>query len=103
MKNYPNDIQALRAEIVKAVPSLSTADRNEQWWLLGTSNCHLCDEAENLMQRLQAVCTITYQSIDIADFDEALMMKFATSIPVLLTVNTRLDYPFSVLDLQGLL
>ena len=31
------------------------------------------------------------------------MLSFATSIPVLLTATKRLDWPFSVLDLQQLL
>ena len=31
------------------------------------------------------------------------MMDFATSIPVILTPSKRLDYPFSVMDLQQLL
>ncbi len=101
-KNYPDDIQSLRADIIKAMPRLDKAEY-QQWWLLGTSGCHLCDDAELLVKRLQAVQPLSYQNIDIADFDEPLMLAFATSIPVLLTANKRLDYPFSVLDLQQLL
>lgn len=99
--NLANNIPLLRADIIAAMPNL--AQHHEQWWLLGTSSCHLCEVAEQLLNRLQAVQNTTYQNVDISEFDELLMMQFATSIPVLLTTNTRLDYPFSVLDLQRLL
>ncbi|WP_227674578.1 glutaredoxin family protein [Psychrobacter jeotgali] len=95
--------KALRAAIIKAMPSLSESNKKQEWWLLGTSNCHLCEQAEALMKRFQAVQPITYQHVDIADFDETLMMAFATTIPVILTENKRLNYPFSVMDLQQLL
>ncbi len=101
--NHPDDVQALRADIIKTLPSLGTAEHHKQWWLLGTSGCHLCDDAELLVKRLQAVEPLDYQNVDIADFDETLMLAFATNIPVLLTIDKRLDYPFSVLDLQQLL
>lgn len=99
--NLANNIPLLRADIIAAMPNL--AQHHEQWWLLGTSSCHLCEVAEQLLNRLQAVQNTTYQNVDISEFDELLMMQFATSIPVLLTTNMRLDYPFSVLDLQRLL
>ena len=95
-----NNTQALRDEIISAVPSLAQYD--DEWWLLGTSSCHLCEVAEQLLTRLQAVQHITYQNVDISAFDEPLMMSFAMSIPVLLTKSQRLEYPFSVLDLQRL-
>ncbi len=70
---------------------------------LGTSGCHLCEVAEQLLTRFQAVQPIAYQHVDIADFEEALMMEFATTIPVILTPSKRVNYPFSVMDLQQLL
>ena len=96
-----NNIKELRARIIEKTPSLK-ADQNK-WWLLGTSGCHLCDVAAHLLAQFQAVQPITYQDVDIADFDESLMMEFATTIPVILTPSKRLNYPFSVLDLQQLL
>ncbi|PKH78852.1 glutaredoxin family protein [Psychrobacter sp. 4Bb] len=100
---YDDNIEVLRARVIAANPSLNTTENNNQWWLLGTSGCHLCDIAEQIVTQFQAVQLISYQHIDIADFDEALMMDFATSIPVILTPSKRLDYPFSVMDLQQLL
>ena len=93
----------LRARMIAANPNLGTAENQDKWWLLGTSGCHLCDVAEQLLSQFQAVQPISYQLVDIADFDESLMMEFATMIPVILTPSKRLKYPFSVLDLQQLL
>jgi len=97
------DIAELRARIVAANPSLDTSENIDNWWLLGTTGCHLCEIAEQLMVRFQSVQPITYENVDIADFNEDLMMEFATTIPVILTPSKRLDYPFSVMDLQQLL
>ncbi len=95
-------ITALRARIAASKPQLYDL-QSDTWWLLGTTGCHLCDIAEQLVQRFQAVQPIDIEHIDIADFDDDLMMHFATSIPVLLAPSKRLDYPFSVMDLQQLL
>lgn len=98
-------VPKLRARIIAAIPSLerATVQASQEWWLLGTTGCHLCTIAEQLIKRLQAVEPITYHYVDIADFDEDLMMEFATTIPVIVTQNQRLNYPFSVMDLQQLL
>lgn len=100
-----NEVAILRARIIAALSNLEQdpATAPSEWWLLGTAGCHLCVVAEDIMSRLQAVQPIRYRPIDIADFDELLMMEFANSIPVLLTSNKRLNYPFSVLDVQLLL
>ena len=96
-------IAALRRSIIAASPKLAHDDIHQQTWLLGTTGCHLCDVAESLMNQLAAVQPINYHYIDISDFNEPLMMHFATTIPVVLTPTQRLNYPFSVLDLQQLL
>ena len=93
----------LRARMIATNPNLGTAENQDKWWLLGTSGCHLCDVAEQLLSQFQAVQPISYQHVDIADFDESMMMEFATTIPVILTPSKRLNYPFSVLDFQQLL
>ena len=98
-----NNISTLRARMIAEKPELGSAENIAKWWLLGTSGCHLCDIAEQLITQLQAVQRITYEHVDIADFSEPLMMDFATTIPVVLTPTKRLNYPFSVLDLQQLL
>lgn len=97
------DVVALRGLILSALPDLQNSEQSSQAWLLGTTGCHLCEVAEILIAQLAAVQPIQYHYLDISDFDDALMMHFATTIPVVLTMTQRLDYPFSVLDLQRLL
>lgn len=101
-KTDNHDIATLRARIMRVTPSLHHTASPEEWWLLGTVGCHLCDDAEQILARLAAVYPIKYHYVDIADFDEPLMMHFATTIPVILTPSRRLNYPFSVVDLQQL-
>lgn len=95
------DIHSLRAQMMAAKPALK--DAAADWWLLGTVGCHLCDHAAGALAQLAAVYPQTYTDVDIAEFDEDLMLIFAEQIPVILTPNARLDYPFSVMDLQSLL
>ena len=88
----------LRQQLQSQCPDLDSG----AWWLLGTEGCHLCDIAESLIIQLQSVLPTTYQKLDIIDLDELTMNEFSTKIPVILTPNARLDYPFSILDLQQL-
>lgn len=91
-------VQELRCLLIAQCPDLAA----DTWWLLGTSHCHLCEQAQSLIQRLQSVVPLCYQALDITTLDEETMAWFAAAIPVLLTPSSRLDYPFSVLDLQRL-
>ena len=59
--------------------------------LYGTLGCHLCEDAERVLQAL----ALTYQTIDIIE-DNRLLEKFSTSIPVLEGAReTYLYWPFS--------
>ena len=67
--------------------------------LLGTSACHLCEQAEDLLQQLDVV----YQKIDIAD-QEQWQARYAIKIPVLLTeCQQELCWPFTIKDIQALI
>jgi fumarate hydratase, class II len=65
--------------------------------LLGTSGCHLCEEAEQIINDcLQTKPNVQIELIDIAEFD-CWQQDYATLIPVLLheaTAQTLL-WPFS--------
>jgi glutaredoxin len=65
--------------------------------LLGTSACHLCEQAEALLEQL----AVTYQKIDIAE-QEQWQARYAIKIPVLLGVQTEqeLCWPFTIEDIQ---
>ena len=61
--------------------------------LLGTVGCHLCEEAEHILQSLD----LPYQYLDIMD-DEKLLAQYEISIPVLLAVlgsEKKLYWPFN--------
>lgn len=62
--------------------------------LLGTQGCHLCEQAEAILQALQLI----YTSLDIMD-DEKLLARYEMSIPVLLSENmdrlNPLCWPFT--------
>lgn len=63
----------------------------KQLILYGTLGCHLCEDAERVLQAL----ALTYKTIDIID-DNRLLEKFATSIPVLEgDGKTYLYWPFN--------
>lgn len=57
--------------------------------LYGTACCHLCDEAEAVLQ-LVGVHAV---AIDIAD-DDSLLEKYGTRIPVLRRAGAELGWPF---------
>lgn len=68
--------------------------------LLGTRGCHLCDDAERILQALK----LPYQYIDIIE-DEKLLERYQTSIPVLQemsNVNERgvLLWPFTMVEVE---
>ncbi|WP_230655987.1 glutaredoxin family protein [Psychrobacter sp. I-STPA10] len=109
-----NDIYRALAQSVDITNDPTTSTQNNTnsddnhlhlaaWWLLGTSACHLCEQAQETLRLFCGVYGIHYQVIDIAKFNERLMMQFADKIPVLLTPQQRLDYPFSIADLQQLI
>jgi len=64
--------------------------------LLGTSACHLCEQAENLLQPLN----ILYKKIDIAE-QEQWQKDYAIKIPVILDLETHRDlcWPFTAEDI----
>lgn len=73
----------------------------QQLILYGTLGCHLCEDAERVLQSLG----LTYETMDIMD-DNCLLEKFATSIPVLHAINsgeTYLYWPFDESQVSALL
>ncbi len=68
------------------------------WLLLGTSACHLCEQAEALLDTLK----LDYQKIDIAE-QEQWQARYAIKIPVLLKQDTQqaLCWPFTLEEIQA--
>ncbi len=65
--------------------------------LLGTSGCHLCEEAELIITQ----CELTVELVDIAE-QEQWQEKYAVRIPVLYHPETQkeLGWPFTQEQLQ---
>lgn len=67
--------------------------------LLGTSACHLCEQAEVLLAQVACAQPLTWTTLDIA-YDEVLLERFGTHIPVLQTASGDVLYwPFSLVDI----
>ena len=68
--------------------------------LLGTEGCHLCEEAEILLQQ----AGLAFSSIDIIH-DESLQQQYGLRIPVLLhdASQKTLNWPFNLEQLNDFL
>lgn len=67
--------------------------------LYGTGQCHLCDQAEALLDALD----LPFAGIDIIG-DETLLARYGTSIPVLRdALGRELYWPFSGNDITAFL
>lgn len=69
--------------------------------LLGTRGCHLCDEAEKLVQAAARARRFDWRYVDIAE-DDALLARYGERIPVLRAGERELGWPFGLLDLLRL-
>lgn len=67
--------------------------------LLSTVGCHLCEDAQQLVQRALPQAQIVL--VDIGDND-ADIERYGTRIPVLRYAGLELDWPFSLLDVRAL-
>ena len=71
--------------------------------LYGTSACHLCELAEELLQARREGPPVVYEKCDISESDE-LFARYGLTIPVLAGPDGReLCWPFSARQLQQFL
>lgn len=70
-------------------------------YLFGTSGCHLCEEAEEIINLVCQVEAIKIENIDIAE-QEKWQDKYAIRIPVLYHPETKkeLGWPFTQGQIQ---
>lgn len=68
-----------------------------QWRLYGTLGCHLCEQAEAIVEQLKQSFDIELESIDIAE-SAGSVAQFGERIPVLENKNAQqmLDWPFDL-------
>lgn len=71
-----------------------------QLHLYSTSHCHLCEQAEDLLQQLAATAQFSWQTIEIID-DENLLSRYEVKIPVVKRLDTHAEllWPFSKQDI----
>ena len=71
-----------------------------QWVLYGTQGCHLCEQAEAIVQQLQGTFNIECTTVDIAEgeYAEQLILRLGERIPVLENTQLQetLDWPFDI-------
>ncbi len=67
--------------------------------LLGTEFCHLCDQAEVLLENYCQQQKMAFIKIDIIDHEQ-LLKQFRTRIPVILYHHSSLCWPFDNQDLS---
>ncbi len=76
--------------------------------LYGTSACHLCEIAEQLVEltieRDFHKRNISFEKTDIA-LDDKLFTQYALTIPVLVRLdhNLKLSWPFTIEDIQTII
>lgn len=72
--------------------------------LYSTSHCHLCDQAESLLLKLNTAYQFEYQLIDIVD-DANLYSRYQFKIPVLKRLDTgnEICWPFDESAIKSLL
>ncbi|MDF1629435.1 MAG: glutaredoxin family protein [Alcanivoracaceae bacterium] len=68
--------------------------------LLTTAGCHLCEQAEEIINR--ATPQVQVVLVDIAE-DDGLIEQYGELIPVLRSGGNELRWPFSLLDVRGFL
>lgn len=75
------------------------------WYLVGTDGCHLCDDAATIISQALAITPDKPMLIklDLADSrDTTLIDALGVLIPVLITDNALMCYPFGVMDVVNL-
>jgi len=79
----------------------SMANSKRQLELLGTSGCHLCDDAQALLAQCLDFTQVDVSVVDIAESDE-LMQLYSIKIPVLRCCqsNQVLCWPFDSLSVS---
>lgn len=72
--------------------------------LYGTEHCHLCEQANSVLQQLNLIVPCHVHYIDITT-DDLIFAQYQTSIPVIHIhqLNQSLNWPFQLSDLVQIL
>ncbi|WP_323843104.1 glutaredoxin family protein [Moraxella sp. Pampa] len=96
-----DDFKAFHHRLLSEFDIQSTSN---DWHLIGTKGCHLCDEVNHLLSQVNATKTLpNICQLDLTDAnDDFLIDTLGLTIPVLLTPKKILCYPFGVMDIFSL-
>ena len=89
------------SESVTATETVAGQQRTELV-LFGTYGCHLCEQAEWLLQPLRDSGRWQLKVVDIADHadSDALIARYGLRLPVLLFGTHELDWPFDLVQVE---
>ncbi|USZ15157.1 hypothetical protein NGM44_01815 [Moraxella sp. FZFQ2102] len=80
--------------------------RDDTWYLIGTDGCHLCQDAQTWLGFVLKTVTPSPALIRLEIMntqDITLLDSLGKYLPILITPNQLLCYPFSVMDVQRIL
>lgn len=90
-------------QVLQQFPTQPSPD---DWCLIGTDGCHLCDHAKDIITQASLQTALPkLQQLDLADIKDSsspLIDTFGVMIPILLTPTRLLCYPFGVMDVLAL-
>ncbi|AKG19797.1 hypothetical protein AAX09_06030 [Moraxella bovoculi] len=73
------------------------------WYLIGTDGCHLCDEVYALLSQVGRIRPLPFvHRVDVMNADELVIETLGVVIPILVTPARLLCYPFGVMDIMTL-
>ncbi|MCL1623769.1 hypothetical protein M2R47_05885 [Moraxella sp. Tifton1] len=80
-----------------------TAD-GQDWYLIGTDGCHLCDEIASLLHQIKQTRPLPHiHHLELIDSqDDTVINGLGVLIPILLTPKQLLCYPFGIMDILTL-
>ncbi|STY87403.1 Uncharacterised protein [Moraxella ovis] len=73
------------------------------WYLIGTDGCHLCDEVYALLGQIGRIRPLPFvHRVDVMNADELVIETLGVVIPILVTPARLLCYPFGAMDIMTL-
>lgn len=75
------------------------------WYLIGTDGCHLCDVTKSIVEQASCLGSLPIlHYLDLAEANDASLLvdSLGVMIPVILTPSRLLCYPFGVMDVVNL-
>lgn len=73
----------------------------QDWYLIGTDGCHLCEDSYTLLTQIQLIHPNipTIHVLDVIDASDEIINTMGRIVPLLLTPKQLLCHPFGVMDI----